>query len=71
MELQKKAEEILAALSRQNLKLAIAESATGGYVSHLLTNISGCSKTLIGSVVCYTASAKNILLDVDWDIINN
>lgn len=69
-ELNKLAAKVLDLLERKELTLAGAESATGGLASAYLTNIPGCSKHFIGSVVCYTAQAKNMLLDVDWDLIN-
>jgi PncC family amidohydrolase len=62
---------VLDLLSEKNLTLSSAESATGGLASHLLTNITGCSKNYLGGVVCYTAQAKNVFLDVDWDLIND
>jgi len=58
-------------LQLKNITLAIAESATGGLASSLITDISGASKIFIGGVVCYTAQAKNMLLDVDWETIND
>jgi len=64
------AAKVLDLLERKELTLSGAESATGGLASAILTNIPGCSKHFIGSVVCYTAQAKNMLLDVDWDLIN-
>jgi PncC family amidohydrolase len=65
------ARQVLDVLARKNLTLASAESVTGGLASHLLTNISGCSKYYLGGVVCYTAQAKNMLLGVDWELIND
>jgi PncC family amidohydrolase len=65
------AKKVLDVLGQKDLTLAIAESATGGYASHLLTNIPGCSKRFIGGIVAYTAQAKNMMLGVDWDLIND
>jgi len=44
----------------QNLgwTLSIAESCTGGLVSHRITNISGCSACFEGGVVSYSSRAK-------------
>jgi nicotinamide-nucleotide amidase len=64
------AAQMLELLRSNNLKIAVAESVTGGLVSHIITNIDGASKNFLGSVVCYTADSKNILLGVDWDTIN-
>ena len=58
-------------LKMKDLTLGIAESATGGFLSHAITNIPGSSKNFLGGVVCYSAAAKNIFLDVDFNIINS
>ena len=65
------AEIILTDLKMKELTLATAESATGGFLSHIITNIPGSSKYFLGGVVCYSAEAKNVLLDVDFDVINS
>lgn len=44
--------------------LAIAESCTGGLVSHRITNVSGSSDYFERSVVCYSDRAKVELLGV-------
>jgi len=65
------AEIILTDLKMKELTLATAESATGGFLSHIITNIPGSSKNFLGGVVCYSAEAKNVFLDVDFDVINS
>ncbi|MCU0357573.1 MAG: CinA family nicotinamide mononucleotide deamidase-related protein, partial [Cyclobacteriaceae bacterium] len=45
-------------LRERNATLAVAESCTGGYVSHLLTTIPGSSDYLTGSVVAYSNAIK-------------
>ena len=62
---------VLTELKMKELTLATAESATGGFLSHIITNIPGSSKNFLGGVVCYSAEAKNIFLDVDYDVINS
>lgn len=54
-----------------NLKLATAESCTGGLVSHRITNISGSSEYFPGGVVAYSYEAKVNLLGVSWDTLNS
>ncbi len=44
--------------------LAIAESCTGGLLTHRLTNISGSSKFLQAAVVAYSNEAKQRLLNI-------
>jgi nicotinamide-nucleotide amidase len=58
-------------LTDRNLTLAVAESCTGGYVSHLLTSVPGSSKYLIGSVVAYANEIKTSFLKVKTETINN
>lgn len=57
-------------LSRE-ITIAIAESCTGGYISHLLTNVSGSSNYFIRGIVAYSNSAKVELLKVDEEVIVN
>lgn len=42
----------------RKLKVACAESCTGGMIAHLLTNVSGSSGTLLESAVTYSNDAK-------------
>ena len=56
-------------LIERELKIATAESCTGGLVGNLLTNISGSSKYFERGIVCYSNAAKVELLKVDEDVI--
>jgi PncC family amidohydrolase len=56
-------------LLTHNLKLAVAESCTGGLVSHLITNVPGSSLYFTGGVVAYAYEAKVALLHVSWDTL--
>lgn len=56
-------------LLERELKIATAESCTGGLVGNLLTNISGSSKYFERGIICYSNAAKVELLKVDEDII--
>ncbi len=49
--------------------MSAAESCTGGYLSHLLTAISGSSAYFNGSVVSYSNAAKHQLLGVPEGVI--
>ncbi len=49
--------------------LAISESCTGGYVSHLISKVAGCSAYFMGSVVSYSYESKVALLGVDNEIL--
>ena len=45
-------------LVERGLKMACAESCTGGMIAHLLTNVPGSSDTLLESAVTYSNAAK-------------
>jgi nicotinamide-nucleotide amidase len=56
-------------LRKRGLKLAVAESCTGGLVGHRLTNIPGASDYYLGSITSYANEAKERLLDVRSDTL--
>ena len=58
-------------LIEKNATLSIAESCTGGYLSHLLTSIPGSSAFFRGTVIAYHNDHKKELLNVNQDIIEN
>ena len=57
-------------LSRQKLTLAVAESCTGGLITHRLMNVPGSSEYLIGGVIAYAYEAKVAALGVTWETLN-
>ena len=58
-------EEVIAGLLKKLKKnLAFAESCTGGYLSHLITSVPGCSEFFKGSIVCYSNAIKREILNV-------
>ncbi len=57
-------------LTEKKATLAVAESCTGGLISHMLTNIPGSSKYFLLSGITYSNDAKTKMLDVSPDIIN-
>jgi len=57
-------------LRDRGLKLALAESCTGGLVGDRITNLSGSSEYFWGSVVAYAYEAKAALLGVSWETLN-
>ncbi len=45
-------------LRDKNLTLAIAESCTGGYISHLITSVPGSSDYFVGAMIPYAYEVK-------------
>lgn len=63
-------EEIVGKLLKEkNLSISIAESCTGGYISHRITNISGSSNYFDRGIVTYSNESKMELLHVDPGLI--
>ena len=58
-------QELVRELSQKGYLLSLAESCTAGLVSSLIGEISGASKVLWGSYVCYCEQAKIKMLCVD------
>jgi nicotinate (nicotinamide) nucleotide adenylyltransferase len=56
-------------LFQKKLTLSLAESCTGGLISHRLTNVPGSSEYFMGGIVSYAYSAKVNLLGVSWDTL--
>ena len=56
-------------LMERGLRISIAESCTGGYISNLLTNISGSSAYFERGVVTYSNASKIEMLKVGEDVI--
>ena len=66
MSLNKK---IISLLKRKKIKLAIAESCTGGMLSSAITSVSGSSKIFTMGLVTYSNQAKINILKVSQKII--
>ncbi|MHA1220717.1 MAG: CinA family protein, partial [Candidatus Heimdallarchaeota archaeon] len=64
-------EQVLSDLTTRDLKLAIAESCTGGLISSLLTDLEGSSDVLQYSIVAYTQESKEEFLGVPTHVIHN
>ena len=63
-ELRARAETLLAAARAKDLKIATAESCTGGLIAGLLTEIPGSSDALDRGFVTYSNQAKEEMLGV-------
>jgi nicotinamide-nucleotide amidase len=62
-------EELLSALQHRGLRLATAESCTGGLLAGLLTENPGASATLERGFVTYSNEAKTEVLGVEPQLI--
>jgi nicotinamide-nucleotide amidase len=56
---------IVSKFTKKGFMIALAESCTGGYISHMITNISGASNVFERGIVCYSNRAKIDLLNVN------
>lgn len=68
-DLRDRAESLLAATRAKGLKIATAESCTGGLISGLLTEIPGSSDILDRGFVTYSNQAKEAMLGVPGAMI--
>jgi PncC family amidohydrolase len=57
-------------LTKFKLKIATAESCTGGLVGHRLTNVAGSSAYFWGGILSYDNSVKQQVLGVSEQILN-
>ncbi len=58
-------------LRQRGLKLAVAESCTGGLIGHRITSIPGSSDYFLGGIISYAYEAKVALLGVSWDTLHS
>jgi len=63
-------QEIGSLLRQKGLTLGVVESATGGLISHLITNVPGSSDYYKGSVTAYSNETKIKVVGVREDTIN-
>jgi PncC family amidohydrolase len=57
-------------LRQRGLKLATAESCSGGRLADHLTDVPGSSEYFTGGVVAYAYEAKVALLQVSWETLH-
>ena len=62
-------QKIVSLLKKRKLKLAIAESCTGGMLSSAITSVSGSSKVFAMGLVTYSNQAKTSILKIPNQII--
>lgn len=62
-------EALVSLLYRRGLKLATAESCTGGLIAKMITDVSGASAVYLGGVVSYANEVKENLLGVSGETL--
>ena len=62
-------QKIVSLLKKKKLKLAVAESCTGGMLSSAITSVSGSSKVFSMGLVTYSNQAKTSILKIPNQII--
>jgi nicotinamide-nucleotide amidase len=68
-EIDKLAQDVVAALKVGGLTIATAESCTGGLVAGALTSVSGSSDVVYGGYVTYANEAKSGMIGVERELI--
>jgi nicotinamide-nucleotide amidase len=51
-------------LQMRNMKLAVAESCTGGMIAERLTSVAGSSRSFLGGAVVYSNDLKTLFADI-------
>ena len=64
-------QKIVSLLKRKKLKIAVAESCTGGMLSNTITSVSGSSKVFTLGLVTYSNQAKISILKVPKKLLAN
>ena len=67
--LQDEAAHLLDAFRSRHIRIATAESCTGGLIAALLTDIPGSSDVVERGFVTYANEAKREMLGVPWDAL--
>ncbi|HHY14425.1 MAG TPA: competence/damage-inducible protein A [Thermoanaerobacterales bacterium] len=68
----KSIQDVVGELLLKNKKtISLAESCTGGYVTHLLTNVPGISAVFDRSIISYSNTSKLEDLNVPLNVIND
>lgn len=63
-------EAVVKLLTERKQTLAVAESCTGGYLAHRITNVPGASAVFLAGYVNYSNEAKAAMLGIDPRLIS-
>lgn len=64
------ATQVIEKIKKKNLTLSVAESCTGGWLSKILTDVSGVSAVYKGGVCSYSNDVKEKILGVKAESLN-
>ena len=70
-ELLKAIKKVHKIFKKKGLTLSVAESCTGGLISHYITTLSGASAFFVAGIVSYSGDAKKTLLSVSSKTIQH
>ena len=70
-ELLKAIKKVHKIFKKKGLTLSVAESCTGGLISHYITTLSGASAFFVAGIVSYSGDAKKTLLCVSSKTIQH
>ena len=62
-------EAVVRLLTKRRQTLALAESCTGGFIAHRVTNVPGASAVFLGGLVAYSNAAKQKFLNVNAETL--
>ena len=65
------AEALIESLRQRGLKLAVAESLTGGQIASAIVDVPGASDVFLGGVVAYATAAKTGMLGVSTKLLES
>lgn len=68
-EIEKLAQDVIAALKVNGLTIATAESCTGGLIAGALTSVSGSSEVVYGGFITYANEAKIAMVGVPYALL--
>ncbi len=67
---EKLVESIISQLIDSQLTISVAESCTGGFLSHCFTSKKRASDYFKGAIIAYENDIKNKFLDINQSVIN-
>ena len=69
--MDKNIKKIIAKLTKKKIKIAVAESCTGGMLAQCITSVNGASRVFSFGIVTYSNQSKIKYLKVPYKIIKN